>query len=360
MSKKILINTPFINYPGGVANHYLGLRLHFSKNVVYNQFYTSSNVKKIFYNKPIYKIFLPIFYMLNLIKYLSLTIFLFQPIVVLNPSFRKTALKRDLIYIRIAKFFGCKVAVFMHGWDKEYLNLVLTNKEYFSSSWKKVDLYFVLANEFKEYLIKLGFKSPIHLTTTKVNDKLIEGVNSKNITKIKTILFLARVEKAKGIITTIEALELLNQKYPEINLRVVGSGNYLEETKKYCNDRKIDNIIFTGPLFGEDLKNEFINADLYILPSHGEGMPTSVLEAMAFGLTVITRPVGGLVDFFENDKMGYMIESLDAKDYAEKIEYLINNIEKANEISKYNMKYAKNHFIAPKVAKRLEDILTKI
>lgn len=357
MSKKILINTPFINYPGGVANHYLGLKLYFSKNVVYNQFYSSSYVKRMFNNKSVYKIFMPAFYILNLIKYLFLIIFLFKPIVLLNPSFRRTALKRDSKYIRIAKFFGCKVAVFMHGWDKEYLNLVLNNKEYFSSSWKKVDCYFVLANEFIDYLIELGITSPIHLTTTKVNDMLIEGIGEKRINEIKTILFLARVEKAKGIIIAIETLELLNQQYPDITLRVVGNGNFLEDMKKYCEDRSINNVIFTGPLFRENLKQEFINSDIYILPTHGEGMPTSVLEAMAFGLPIITRPVGGLVDFFENDKMGYMIESLDAKDYSDKIEHLINNIEKAKEISKYNMEYAKNNFMASKVAYQLENVL---
>lgn len=361
MSKKILINTPFINYPGGVANHYLGLKLYFSKNVVYNQFYSSSYVKRIFNNKSVYKIFMPAFYILNLIKYLFLIIFLFKPIVLLNPSFGRTALKRDSNYIRIAKFFGCKVAVFMHGWDKEYLNLVLNDKEYFRSDWKKVDLYFVLASEFKNYLLELGITSPIHLTTTKVNDKLIEGIGEKRINEIKTILFLARVEKAKGIIIAIETLELLNQQYPDIALRVVGMGNFLDEAKRLCKERKISNVIFTGPLFRENLKQEFINSDIYILPTtHGEGMPTSVLEAMAFGLPIITRPVGGLVDFFENDKMGYMIESLDAKDYADKIEYLINNIEKTNEISICNMEYARNNFMASKVAKQLEDILIRI
>ncbi len=360
MRKKILINTPFITSPAGVANHYLGLKLFFSEKVIYNQYFTSFYVQKITKSKLASKIIFPFAFLFNYVKFIYLILKYKRPTILVNPSFGKTALKRDALIVKIAKYFGCKVAVFMHGWDKEYLNLVLNNKEYFSSSWKKVDCYFVLANEFKNYLIQLGITSPIHLTTTKVNDKLIEGFNSKNIAEIKTILFLARVEKAKGIITTIEVLELLNQKYSNINLRVVGRGDYLQEARKLCQDKNIDNVIFTGPLSGDNLKQEFINSDVYILPTHGEGMPTSVLEAMAFGLPVITRPVGGLVDFFENDKMGYMIESLDAKGYSDKIEYLINNIEKTNEISKYNMEYARQHFMATKVAKQLEDIIIKL
>lgn len=83
-------------------------------------------------------------------------------------------------------------------------------------------------------------------------------------------------------------------------------------------------------------------------------MPTSVLEAMAFGLPVVTRPVGGLVDFFEDGKMGYLVESLDATDFAEKVLDLIEGIDKARAMSVYNWGYARQHFLASKVAKELE------
>ncbi|MGM0738553.1 MAG: deoxynucleoside kinase, partial [Bacteroidota bacterium] len=65
-----------------------------------------------------------------------------------------------------------------------------------------------------EYLEKLNIKAPIHLTTTKVNDQLLEDVPTKKIEEIKTILFLARVEKAKGIFTTIDTFQIISQKYP--------------------------------------------------------------------------------------------------------------------------------------------------
>src|SRR5690554_8211066 len=79
-------------------------------------------------------------------------------------------------------------------------------------------------------------------------------------------------------------------------------------------------------------------------------MPTSVLEAMAFGLPIISRPVGGLVDFFEEDKMGYLIESLDPKEYADKIVQLLENNQKMKEIGIYVHIYAKKHFMDSKVA----------
>lgn len=358
---KILINTPFITSPAGVANHYLGLKDYFSKDVIYNQYYTRFYIRKTLKSKIFYITATPFAFIFNYLKFVFLIIKHKRPIVLLNPSFGKTALKRDAKYLKIANFLGCKVAVFIHGWDKDYLQTVLNNKILFSQAWYKADAYFVLATEFKDYLLQLGIKAPIHLTSTKVNDKLVDGIETKNIEKIKTLLFLARVEKAKGIFTAIDAFEIVSKKYPYLKLKVVGRGNALAEAKEYANKKDLQSIVFTGPLSGDALKTEFTNADLYILPTtHGEGMPTSVLEAMAFGLPVITRPVGGLVDFFENGKMGYMIESLNPADYAEKIEFLINNLDKTNEIANYNMQYAGKHFMASKVAKELEEILSRI
>jgi glycosyltransferase involved in cell wall biosynthesis len=313
---KILINTPFITSPAGVSNHYLGLKNYFSKRVVYNQYATRFYVRKVLRSKYLYTPTTPLVYSFHFLKFIFLIFRHNRPNILLNPSFGKTALIRDAQYLKTAKFFGCKVAVFVHGWDKAYLDQVLKNSVLFCNAWYKADAFFVLASEFKEYFQRLGIKAPIHLTTTKVNDKLVEGLEPKKIKDIKTILFLARVEKAKGIFTAINVFEILNKKYPDLRLQVVGRGEALEEAKIFADKKQLKNIVFTGALSGDDLKNEFINADLYILPTyHGEGMPTSVLEAMAFGLPVITRPVGGLIDFFENEKMGYMIESLEPEDF---------------------------------------------
>lgn len=359
---KILINTPPITSPAGVSSHYLGLRPYFSKNVIYNQYITGNFLKRKLKLHFLYKParFLALGY--DIIKFIFLVLIHKRPIILLNPSFGKDALKRDVLFLSIAKFLGCKVAVFLHGWDKGYLTTVLNGEDHFSTAWGKADAFFVLAKEFKEYLQRLGIEAPIHLTTTKVNDKLLEGLpENRRIDRIQNILFLARVEKAKGIFTTIDIFKLLQEKYSDLKLRVVGGGNMLSRAKTYVSDMGLNNVTFTGPLHGTDLKNEFLAADLYILPTtHGEGMPTSVLEAMAFGLPVITRPVGGLIDFFENDRMGYMLEGLEPEDYVAQIERLIKNVDKANEISSYNKQYAKEHFMATKVAKHLEGILDRL
>jgi|SRR5690606_5962520 len=357
---KILINTTSISIPAGVSSHFLGLKTYFSKNVVYNQYWTGGYIRRKIRFKAFQQPLRLTLMFIDLIKFVFLILRYSRPIILLNPSFGRTALRRDALFLRIAKIFNCKTAVFFHGWDKDYLNKVLENRDLFSDIWYKADAFFVLAREFKAYLRELNIQSPIYLTTTKVDDRLVENIPQKKISSISKILFLARVEKSKGIFTAIDSFEILSKRYPHIELRVVGGGNALEEAKNYATEKKLAKICFTGPLGGSELKAEFRNTDLYILPTHGEGMPTSVLEAMAFGLPVISRPVGGLVDFFENDKMGYLIDSLDPGDYVNKIELLMNDIDKTSRISSYNIQYAKEHFMASKVAKQLEDSLLEI
>lgn len=87
-------------------------------------------------------------------------------------------------------------------------------------------------------------------------------------------------------------------------------------------------------------------------------MPTSVLEAMAFGLPIISRPVGGLCDFFENGKMGELIVSHNPEEYANAVDKFLNNRTLAKEISRSNHKYTKKHFLASSVAKKIEDTLS--
>jgi glycosyltransferase involved in cell wall biosynthesis len=359
---KILINTPLINIPAGVSNHYLGLKFYFSKNVIYNQYIPSHIYAKKLKIKPLVLLLRLFTFLFDILKFVFLIFAYRKPHIVLNPSFVKSALKRDLLYLKIAKFLGCRVAVFIHGWDRTYFECISAGDIKFSEAWKTADAFLVLADEFKRDLETLGIDCPIHKTTTKVNDKLLEGISSrKSFSKIQNILFLARVEEAKGVFTSIDTLGILLKKHPDIQLSVVGQGNALKRAQEYVEDKGLRNITFTGALSGDALVREFIQADIYILPTvHGEGMPTTVLEAMAFGLPVITRPVGGIVDFFEDDKMGYLIESVNPEDYAEKIEILTENPEKAARISEYNQQYAKENFMATKVARKLESVFNSM
>lgn len=343
---KILVNVLSHRLLGGVANHYSGLRDYWTENVKYN------TVGKRSKKRGSGLLWFPY----DVLKFVF-KILLFRPdVVLLNPSLGKSALKRDFIFLNIAKYLRIKVVVLIHGFNWDYASII--DQKWVSRNLNKASKILVLANAFKEELYSWGVTVPIVLTTTKVNDRMLDGYNpnTERSGKVSNILFLSRVEKAKGVFIAIDSFNILKKKYNYLRMTIAGLGNDLENAKEYVKNNNIPDVIFTGRLDGKKVAEAYINADLYsFFSSYGEGMPTAVLEAMAFGLPVFTRYVGGLVDFFENGKMGYITDSMDPQDFANSMIPYIEDAELTRKVSIYNAEYARQHFMASQVAKNIEE-----
>lgn len=345
---KILVNTPSLKHLGGVANHYLGLRPFWTEQVRYNTVGKRSN------KAGSGKYWLP----WDLLKFVFRLLTFRPDVVLLNPSLGAGALRRDFVFLRVARALGFRVAVFIHGFNLDYARTVDTT--WVKNNLNRASLVFVLARQFKSILEEWGVSTPIVLSTTKVDDRMLKDFDvEKRRGEAFNILFLARVERAKGVYITIDSYAYLKPKYPDLTLTIVGGGSELDAVRDYVKERCLDDVRITGPLSGQALVDEYRRANLSSSSSYGEGMPTAVLEAMAFGLPVFTRNVGGLPDFFEDGKMGYITDSLDPKDFAEAMVPYIESPERTRKVALYNARYAREHFLASKVAGTIENELRK-
>lgn len=342
---KILINTPDITKSGGVANHYKGLRDFWTEEFRYNYIGGRKGIPGV------------IFLLYDYFKFFFLCLFRKYDVILLNPSLGNTAIKRDALFLKIASWFDIRTIVFFHGWNDTLADNIDKNSANFLGKFQDADGFIVLAQQFKTQLEHWGIKKDIYLSTTKVNDCLLQGFDINKKSYDKTILFLARIEVYKGIFTAIKAFKMVQEKHPGAIFKVAGIGNALAEATQLVENESVQNVEFLGDISGEDLKKAFRQSSIYILPTHGEGMPTSVLEAMAFGLPIISRPVGGLNDFFEVEKMGYLLNSLKPEDYASKIIELMESPDKIQKLGAYNYQFAQQNFLASKVILQLEKIL---
>jgi len=340
----ILINTPDLSFGGGVSNHYKGLKEYWTEDVRYNFVGGRRGIPG--------TLLLPFDY----VKFFCICLFSNIDVIVLNPSLGKTAIKRDALFLKIAKWFRKKVVVFFHGWNPAMVSEIDQNSVAFKWQVYRADLFLVLASSFKTDLQRWGIEKPIALTTTKVDNQLIKKVDITTKQYDQNLLFLTRIEEYKGIFIALELFQKIKRNYPHARLTIAGDGSKLKAVKEYVKEHQLTSVTFTGYVEGDQLIEAFQNTSIYIFPSYSEGMPTSVLEAMAFGLPVITRPVGGLVDFFENGKMGWMIDSLDSTDFVLSLEELLADPTKMLEMGHYNHEYAKQHFMAIEVAKSLEKL----
>ncbi|MFQ6035607.1 MAG: glycosyltransferase, partial [Sedimentisphaerales bacterium] len=350
---KILVVTPSMHGKGGVTSLYATLRDYYSADVEY---FTIGRRKpdegKI---AQLYRLVKDsLLFCQNLKRgYFSL--------VHLNPSLRKKAVIRDGLLLYLAKRAGKNVVVFFHGWDKEYESRLHSWKlKLFKRIYLNADAIIVLAEEFKARLRAWGYTGPIYLGTTTFDDNCMDSFNIESKLKAQNqsinLLFLSWIVKEKGIYEALRAYHLVKSRGRDIRFIVAGDGHELSEVKKYVMDKQIQGVDFRGFVSGQDKFKVLKEGDVYVFPSYSEGMPNSVLEAMAFGLPVITRSVGGLRDFFEDGKMGFITASKDPHVLADYIEKLIMDEELRKSMSRYNHEYAVKHFPASKVTRRIERI----
>lgn len=136
------------------------------------------------------------------------------------------------------------------------------------------------------------------------------------------LVMIARFSPQKDQETLINAVTKLPKD--SYKLTVVGDGETLQTNKELVSKYGLNhNIKFAG--FKDDISDELINNDVYILSTHYEGLPISIIEAMSYGLPILATNVGGNSEMLENNINGFLFTSKD--ELAEKLNYLINNPE---------------------------------
>jgi glycosyltransferase involved in cell wall biosynthesis len=273
------------------------------------------------------------------------------------------------MFIYISKKKNIPVLVFFHGWHSQYeASVEKWLKTFFKKTFLNADGFVVLSKLFKAKLEKLGIKAPIYVETTTISEQILLGFSLEKKLDLLAkaphikILFLSRLERTKGIFETLEAFKIILDKGYDVSLSIAGEGSAKKKVSDYLTKNDLDNkkVKMLGYIRGENKKEVLHSHQIYCFPTYGEGMPISLLETMATGMAVITRPVGGIRDFFQHGKMGYMTESKDPFIIAELIEKTILNKKNMIEMARYNHFYARENFLADKVASRLINIYKDI
>lgn len=141
---------------------------------------------------------------------------------------------------------------------------------------------------------------------------------------------VGRMAIVKDQLTLIKAAEVLVTENPELKqiLRIVlvGDGELHSTIQGYIADHSLkDNVELLGAR--NDVACILQDFDVFVLPSLAEGIPLTILEAMATALPVISTEVGGVPELIENNAQGYLIKPKDVKGLATKIKLYIDKPE---------------------------------
>ena len=187
----------------------------------------------------------------------------------------------------------------------------------------------------------------------------LEKFNKKKTKKTnKTIfLFVGRLEKEKGLIYLIEAINILKAKNSKFEVHLIGKGSeeaYLKELVSKFNFKKY--IKFLGGKTSHEITAYYINSDVFILPSIWEGFPLTLLEAWAARLPVIITNVGGVSKICTNQENALVIPSKNSKKIADSMLVLIKNKKLREKLGKNGRKLVEEKYSWQKIAKKFVSI----
>lgn len=155
------------------------------------------------------------------------------------------------------------------------------------------------------------------------------------------VLFVGRLAPKKGVQHLIEAVADVSS---DAELWIVGDGRKREELERLASERNID-ATFIGQVNPSETDRFYYQASVFVLPStEGEGMPNAVLEAMSYGVPVITTRSGGLPTLITEGQNGYLVPMRDPKSIAERVDNLLDDSSLRHNIGTNGREYViENH-----------------
>ena len=132
------------------------------------------------------------------------------------------------------------------------------------------------------------------------------GLAGKKI--LLTVSRLSANEQYKGHDKVIEALPRLVEQHPELVYLIVGEGDDQTRLESMVEQLGVQNsVLFLGKISDHELPDLYRTADIFIMPSTGEGFGIVFLEAQASGMLVVASPEGGAADALQDRKSGHLI-----------------------------------------------------
>lgn len=140
---------------------------------------------------------------------------------------------------------------------------------------------------------------------------------------------------SKGHDVVIRAVKMLRDRGLNVNIEFIGDGPKREFFEKFSRELGIEDYVeFTGLLSSpQEVRSVLIESDLLMFPTIGEGLPRTVIEAMAVGLPCLSTAVNGIPELLEKE---YLFDQQDVKGFADKSAEILTDESKYKKISERN------------------------
>jgi len=239
-----------------------------------------------------------------------------RPAVVHVHAASRGSFVRKSLLLALARASGCKTVFHLHGacFDDFVAGSGSLMRRWIRHTLEHSSIVIALSGRWADFL--RGVAPGAHVVVIP-NAVPLPPVRGDDEVEPGRVLFLGQVEARKGIDELLQALSLLRARFPQVQLAIGGQGE-LEGIRKRAAERDVlDRVTLLGWVTAERKQDELARAAVFCLPSHAEGLPMAMLEAMAAGKAVVVSGVGGILDAVQDGVNGLVVQAGDVQDLAE-------------------------------------------
>ncbi len=225
----------------------------------------------------------------------------------------KGSIYRKSVFVFLCRLLDCRVIFHLHGSEfaKTYEKAGAIYRHLVRYVLDHSDYVFVLSEYWKAYVESIS-NNPRNHVINNFPSPVFEGLfKCRDYSKRSTteLLFLGYIGQRKGIYDLVEAVALLKAQGVEGFRINVGGNGEIDKLKALIADRGLDQYFNVIGWVSGDLKYKLMKeSDLLLLPSHNEGLPIAILEALSAGLAVLSTKVGGIPDAISDERYGLLVE----------------------------------------------------
>ncbi|MFB2938664.1 glycosyltransferase family 4 protein [Aerosakkonemataceae cyanobacterium BLCC-F154] len=248
-------------------------------------------------------------------------------VVHLHVSERGSVIRKSL-FLLIAWLLNKPVIMHTHGSEFHIFHSRLPKIGKLMVNWvmQNSAILIVLSENWKNFYIQTCQVKPekVLVLPNPVTVPL-EVPERKNNGEIK-ISFLGKINDRKGVFDLLSAFALLPPEFKQKSRLIVAGSGEEEKADKLIKLLSLEeNVELTGWLNSVQRDRLLAETDIFVLPSYNEGLPMALLEAMSWGIPVITTPVGGIPEVVTHKQNGLLVDPGDTEQLKVALELLVKD-----------------------------------
>jgi glycosyltransferase involved in cell wall biosynthesis len=175
------------------------------------------------------------------------------------------------------------------------------------------------------------------------------------------VLFLGHLYREKGVYDLLEAFATVRRTHPDLRLVFAGEGREAKPLRSHAERLGLGEVVqLPGWVDPDEKANLLAEAACLVLPSHTEGLPLALLEAMHAGVPIIATPVGGVPDVVEDGVGALLVPPHDARALSDALMRVLDDAELANRLSEGARRRALAEYTPEALATRIRDVYREV